>query len=121
MLDNLKHFLPLPPPDARPCRLQVFTRYVTHCRFLGVLIGCFDPVSLAESSIAPYLTTLQKRVTPEGIRIGSYPLIHRGVYVSLIGANRDRIRQLAEEVENEVQGRIVTEEEAEAKRRSGSA
>jgi molybdopterin-biosynthesis enzyme MoeA-like protein len=28
LLDHLKHFLPLPPPDARPCRLQVFTRHV---------------------------------------------------------------------------------------------
>ncbi|KAG8216151.1 MoaB/Mog domain-containing protein [Butyriboletus roseoflavus] len=101
MLDSLKHLLPLPPPDARPCRLQVFT-------------------NLPESSIAPYLTTLQKRVTPEGIRIGSYPLVLRGVYVSLIGANHDRIRELAVEVEEEVQGRIVSEEEAEAKRRSGN-
>lgn len=60
-------------------------------------------------------------MTPEGIRIGSYPLIQRGVYVSLIGANRDRTRELAEEVEKEVEGRIVSEEEAEEKRRSGSA
>ncbi|KAG9308287.1 MoaB/Mog domain-containing protein [Chiua virens] len=101
MLDNLKVFLPLPPPDARPCRLQVFTE-------------------LAESSIAPYLSTLQKRVDPESIRIGSYPLLQRGVYVSLIGADRDRVRELAQEVEKEVQGRIVSEEEAEAKRRSGA-
>lgn len=118
MLDGLKHLLPLPPPDARPSRLQVFTEYVTHHLPLSVLIYC---VSLPESSIAPYLATLQKRVAPEGIRIGSYPLIQRGVYVSLIGANRDRIRQLAQEVESEVQGRIVSEEEAESKRRSGGA
>ncbi|KAH0831279.1 Molybdopterin binding protein [Lanmaoa asiatica] len=101
LLDSLKLFLPLPPPHARPCRLQVFT-------------------SLPESSIAPYLTTLQKRVTSEGIQIGSYPLLHRGVYVSLIGANRDRLLEFAQEVEKEIQGRIVSEEEAEAKRRSGS-
>ncbi|KAF9238130.1 MoaB/Mog domain-containing protein [Melanogaster broomeanus] len=89
MLDNLKPFLSLPPPEARPCRLQVFTH-------------------LPESSIAPYLTTLQKRVNSEGIRIGSYPLLQRGVYVSLIGADRERVRELAEEVEKELQGRIVT-------------
>lgn len=78
-------------------------------------------VSLPESSIAPFLATLQKRVLPEGVRIGSYPLLQRGVYISLIGANRDRVRELAEEVEKEIQGRIVTEEEAEAKRLAGSA
>lgn len=77
--------------------------------------------SLPESSIAPYLTTLQKRVSAEGVRIGSYPLLQRGVYVSLIGANRDRVHELAQEVEKELQGRIVSEEEAEAKRRSGGA
>ena len=117
MLDNLKLFLPLPPPHARPCRLQVFTKYVTpHPHLQGAY-----RISLPESSIAPYLATLQKRVSPEGIRIGSYPLLQSGVYVSLIGANRDRIRQLAQEVEKEVEGRIVSEEEAEAKRRSGGA
>ncbi|KIJ64770.1 hypothetical protein HYDPIDRAFT_175303 [Hydnomerulius pinastri MD-312] len=99
MLDNLKPFLPLPPADARPSRLQVFTK-------------------LPESSIAPYLTTLQKRVNSEGIRVGSYPLLQQGVYVSLIGADRERVRELAEEVEKELQGRIVSEEEAEAKRPS---
>ncbi|KAN0094537.1 MoaB/Mog domain containing protein [Tylopilus felleus] len=102
MLDNLGQFLPLPPPHARPCRLQVFT-------------------NLPESSIAPFLGTLQKRVNSEGIRIGSYPLLQRGVYVSLIGANRDRVREVAEQVEKEVEGRIVSEEEAEAKRRSSGA
>ncbi|KAF8558621.1 Molybdopterin binding protein [Imleria badia] len=102
MLDNLAPLLPLPPPHARPSRLQVFT-------------------SLPESSIAPYLATLQKRVISEGIRIGSYPLLQRGVYVSLIGVDSDRICQLAQEVEKEIEGRIVSEEEAEAKRRSGGA
>ncbi|KAF8843534.1 Molybdopterin binding protein [Paxillus ammoniavirescens] len=102
MLDNLRPFLPLPPPEVRPCRLQVFTH-------------------LPESSIAPYLTTLQKRVNSEGIRIGSYPLLQHGVYVSLIGVNRERVRELTEEVEREIQGRTVSDEEAEAKRRSSSA
>ncbi|KAH7912853.1 MoaB/Mog domain-containing protein [Hygrophoropsis aurantiaca] len=102
MLDNLKPFLPLPPDHLRPFRLQVFT-------------------PLPESSIAPFLTDLQKRVHSEGIRIGSYPVLQQGVYVSLIGANRDRVKTLGEEVESEVQGRVVTEEEAEAKRKSGCA
>ena len=118
MLDNLGQFLPLPPPHARPCRLQVFTKYVT--RHFPTLRGTYG-VSLPESSIAPFLGTLQKRVNSQGIRIGSYPLLQRGVYVSLIGANRDRVREVAEQVEKEVEGRIVSEEEAEAKRRSSGA
>lgn len=74
---------------------------------------------LPESSIAPFLTDLQKRVQPEGIRIGSYPVLQKGVYVSLIGANRGRVHQLGVEVEKEVEGRVVTEAEAEAKRQLG--
>lgn len=100
MLDNLKPFLPLPPEEERPFRLQVFT-------------------GLPESSIAPFLTNLQKRVQPEGIRIGSYPVLQKGVYVSLIGADRGRVHQLGVEVEKEVEGRVVTEAEAEAKRQLG--
>jgi len=41
------------------------------------------------------------------------------VYVSLIGANRGRVHQLGVEVEKEVDGRVVTEAEAEAKRQLG--
>ncbi|KAG2743270.1 Molybdopterin binding protein [Suillus brevipes Sb2] len=93
MLDNLKPFLPLPPEEERPFRLQVFT-------------------GLPESSIAPFLTDLQKRVQPEGIRIGSYPVLQKG-------ANRGRVHQLGVEVEKEVDGRVVTEAEAEAKRQLG--
>ncbi|KAH7928809.1 Molybdopterin binding protein [Leucogyrophana mollusca] len=100
MLDNLKPFLPLPPAHLRPFRLQVFT-------------------PLPESSIAPFLTGLQKRVHPEGVRVGSYPVLQQGVYVSLIGADRERVRALGEEVEKEVQGRVVSEEEAEARRKVG--
>ncbi|KAH8990740.1 MoaB/Mog domain-containing protein [Lactarius akahatsu] len=92
MLDGLKAFLPLPPSSERPFRHQIFT-------------------SLPESSIAPYLTSLQERVKEEGIRVGSYPLIRKGVYVSLIGQNEDRIRELGKEVEVNIQGRVVTEQE----------
>ncbi|OBZ76949.1 N-acetylglucosaminyl-phosphatidylinositol biosynthetic protein gpi1 [Grifola frondosa] len=66
MLDGLLPFLPLPPPSERPFRQQIFT-------------------SLPESSIAPYLTELQARTKAAGIRVGSYPLLSRGVYVALIG------------------------------------
>ncbi|KIM54517.1 hypothetical protein SCLCIDRAFT_136687 [Scleroderma citrinum Foug A] len=97
MLDGLKPYLPLPPPDARPRRVQVFT-------------------SLPESSIAPYLTQLQARVSAERIRIGSYPVLQRGVYVSLIGVDRKRVAGIAAEVEKELQGKIVGEGEKGAQR-----
>jgi len=58
-------------------------------------------------------------VQPEGIRIGSYPVLQKGVYVSLIGADRNRLHNLGVEVEKEVQGRVVSEAEAEAKRQLG--
>ncbi|KAH9043604.1 putative molybdopterin binding domain-containing protein [Lactarius hengduanensis] len=82
----------LPPSSERPFRHQIFT-------------------SLPESSIAPYLTSLQKRVKEEGVSVGSYPLIRKGVYVSLIGQNEDRIRELGKEVEVNIQGKVVTEQE----------
>ncbi|KAI0357678.1 Molybdopterin binding protein [Trametes cingulata] len=93
MLDGLAPFLPLPPPSERPFRQQVFT-------------------SLPESSIAPFLTALQARTKDAGVRVGSYPLLAKGVYVSLIGRDADAVRALAEEVAREVQGRLVSEEEA---------
>lgn len=92
MLSGLTPYLPLPPPEERPFRQQIFT-------------------SLPESSIAPYLTSLHGRVKPEGVRVGSYPLLKKGVYVSLIGRDAQRIRELASEVETELQGRIVSDEE----------
>jgi len=35
--------------------------------------------------IAPYLTTLQTRLKPNGIQVGSYPILGQGVFVSLVG------------------------------------
>ncbi|KAH9990244.1 Molybdopterin binding protein [Russula compacta] len=92
MLDGLKAFLPLPPASERPFRHQIFT-------------------PLPESSIAPYLTELQNRVKEEGVRVGSYPQFMKGVFVSLIGRNEGRIRELGKEVEERIQGRVVTEQE----------
>lgn len=43
--------------------------------------------------------------------MGSYPVLQQGVYVSLIGSDETRIRALAEEVERETMGRVVSEEE----------
>ncbi|KAF8262320.1 Molybdopterin binding protein [Lactarius quietus] len=92
MLEGLKAFLPLAPSSERPFRHQIFT-------------------VLPESSIAPYLTRLQKRVKDEGVRVGSYPRLMKGVYVSLIGQNEARIRELGKEVEENIQGTVVTEQE----------
>ncbi len=46
------------------------------------------------------------------MRVGSYPLLAKGVYVSLIGRDQAQIQSLCEEVVREVQGRLVSEEEA---------
>jgi hypothetical protein len=53
---------------------------------------------MRESNIAPFLTELQARVKNEGIRVGSYPQLTRGVYVSLIGPDERRVREVGEEV-----------------------
>ncbi|KAH9936701.1 Molybdopterin binding protein [Amylocystis lapponica] len=93
MLDGLARFLPLPPASERPFRQQVFT-------------------TQPESSIAPYLTELQARVKAAGVRVGSYPLLQRGVYVALIGRDKDAVRALGVEVAEALHGRMVSEEEA---------
>jgi hypothetical protein len=50
-------------------------------------------------------------VKEEGIRVGSYPMLMKGVYVSLIGQDETRIRELGIEVEENIQGKVVTEQE----------
>ncbi|KAF8176523.1 MoaB/Mog domain-containing protein [Pholiota molesta] len=62
MLHNLTPFLPLPPIHERPLRIQIFTER-------------------PESMIAPYLTSLQERLKPHGIQVGSYPVLYKGVFV----------------------------------------
>jgi hypothetical protein len=43
--------------------------------------------------------------------VGSYPHFMRGVYVSLIGQDVERVRELGKEVEGAIQGKVVTEQE----------
>ncbi len=74
--------------------------------------------SLPESSIAPYLAELQERVKEEGVRVGSYPFFMKGVFVSLIGQNEERVRELGKEVEGQTQGRVVTEQEVLEKKKA---
>ncbi|KAJ7701823.1 MoaB/Mog domain-containing protein [Mycena rosella] len=115
MLNALTPFLPLPPLAERPTRIQVFTEQ-------------------PESMIAPYLTTLQARLKPHGIQVGSYPVLGQGVFVSLIGRDRPStpaasppqankedagnagppriwLADVAREVEQEVGGQVVSEKE----------
>ncbi|KAI0767249.1 MoaB/Mog domain-containing protein [Fomes fomentarius] len=93
MIDGLVPFLPLPPASEQPFRQQIFTQ-------------------LPESSIAPYLTQLQARTKEAGVRVGSYPLLSRGVYVSLIGRDAEKVKEIAEEVAVKLEGRLVSEEDA---------
>ncbi|EAU84070.1 hypothetical protein CC1G_06932 [Coprinopsis cinerea okayama7 len=129
MLHALTGFLPLPPKQERPLRIQIFTER-------------------PESMIAPYLTQLQERLKPHGIQVGSYPVLYKGVFVSLIGRDlatspsasppspanalpgtqpseprpsspgrkarmktRVWLAEIAREVEKEVGGRVLSEEE----------
>jgi len=88
MLNGLTPYLALPPPEQRPFRHQIHTL-------------------MRESNIAPFLTGLQGRVKGEGIRVGSYPQLTRGVYISLIGPDAQRVREVGEEVVRELQGTVV--------------
>jgi molybdopterin-biosynthesis enzyme MoeA-like protein len=114
MLGGLKVFLPLPPLSERPFRHQIFTPSVLSTyafwRVFLLTIASHTMYSLPESTIAPYLTELQERVKKEGVRVGSYPFF-MGVFVSLIGQNEGRVRELGKEVERRTQGRAVTEQE----------
>ncbi|KIM40241.1 hypothetical protein M413DRAFT_446414 [Hebeloma cylindrosporum] len=107
MLHHLTSFLPLPPKDERPLRIQIFTKR-------------------PESMIAPYLTSLQERLRSQGIQVGSYPVLYKGVFVSLIGRDIKPIGEgegkvwladVAKEVEQEIEGKVVSEEEVAAQKR----
>lgn len=112
MLDGLLPFLPLPPASERPFRQQVFTTYETLFFCPCWLYSQFLTHRQPESSIAPYLTELHNRLKGDGIRVGSYPLLSRGVYVALIGRDVEAVKALAEEVAKALDGRLVSDEEA---------
>merc|ERR1719487_380503 len=84
------HYIPLPPSSEKPYRVLVHTK-------------------MPESSIAPFLTSLQERVKKEMIRVGSYPKLMQGVDVSLIGKDESRLKELAEEVVKELKGELVAQ------------
>ncbi|KDQ09576.1 hypothetical protein BOTBODRAFT_178956 [Botryobasidium botryosum FD-172 SS1] len=91
LLVGLKPYLALPDESSKSSRHQIFT-------------------TLPESTIAPFLTALQERVAPEGIRIGSYPAFRSGVTVSLIGRNAERLKEIGQEVAKELQGKVLDAE-----------
>lgn len=79
--------------------------------------------------IAPYLTSLQERLKPHGIQVGSYPVLYKGVFVSLIGRDvqpkavgNDKagekvwLAEVAKEVELAIGGKIASEEEIAAQK-----
>jgi len=85
--------------------------------------------------IAPYLTTLQARLKPHDIQVGSYPVLGKGVFVSLIGKRKHSypnsysntesdydgslricLSEISAEVEREIGGRVVSEEEVAKKK-----
>lgn len=82
--------------------------------------------------IAPYLTALQERLKPHGIQVGSYPVLYKGVFVSLIGRdlnpNADLqkaggkiwLAEVAKEVEEEIGGKVTSEEEVAAQKRAST-
>lgn len=77
--------------------------------------------SWPESKIAPYLGELQTRVKKEGIRIGSCeliatqtqltpdPYLYKGVHVSLIGHDVERVKELGTEVAAKLEGDIISQ------------
>jgi len=110
----------LPTSDFHTVGIEIQTYLSPGIRLISISRDVLCACSLPESSIAPYLTELQKRVKEEGIRVGSYPFLMKGVFVSLIGQDEGRVRELGKEVEGQTQGKAVTEQEIRETKRSVS-
>lgn len=90
LLDGLEPYVPIDPNRPRPYRLLIHTKK-------------------PESNISPFLVELTDKCKQEDIKVGSYPNFGEGVDVSLIGTNLDRLKELAEEVEKRVDGKLVAQ------------
>ncbi|KAL2830783.1 MoaB/Mog domain-containing protein [Aspergillus cavernicola] len=67
---------------------------------------------LPESAVAPYLTDLAGRTESRGIKVGSYPRWQKKRNtVTLVGTDKELLDSLIEEVEREVQGKKVEQED----------
>lgn len=81
------HYVPLPPSTEKPHRFLIHTK-------------------MPESAIAPYLDEVVKRGKPLGVRVGSYPKMHNGVDVSLIGKDETVLEQIAQDVAKQLDGEV---------------
>ena len=67
---------------------------------------------LAESEVATYLTDLASRVGSQGIKVGSYPRWGKANNtVTLVGRNKELMDSLISEVEENVKGKRVVQED----------
>ena len=67
---------------------------------------------MAESAVAGYLTELAAKVEPHGIKVGSYPRWGRKRNsVTLVGKDKVYLDSLVDEVERNVQGKKVDQED----------
>ncbi|GAB1204667.1 hypothetical protein APSETT445_003330 [Aspergillus pseudonomiae] len=67
---------------------------------------------LPESAVAPYLTDLATRTSSRGIKVGSYPRWgKKRNTVTLVGTDQDFMDSLVSEVEQNVQGTRVSQED----------
>lgn len=80
------------------------------------LIRFYVTTKLKESEMAPYLGRKQTEVDSKGIKLGSYPHMSIGINtVSIIGKESDReyLREIVKDVEENLQGTEVSKEEEE--------
>lgn len=67
---------------------------------------------MAESAVAGYLTELAAKVEPHGVKVGSYPRWGRKRNsVTLVGKDKAYLDSLIEEVEKNVEGKKVDQED----------
>jgi molybdenum cofactor synthesis domain-containing protein len=85
------------------------------------VVRFYVSTQMGESAMAPYLSTIQERYGPMGVKIGSYPhWIQRKNTVSIIGPESElhTIRGLVADIERNVEGtEISADEEAENSQR----
>ncbi|KAK9418352.1 putative Molybdenum cofactor synthesis domain-containing protein [Seiridium unicorne] len=63
---------------------------------------------MAESAVAGYLTELAAKVSPKGVKVGSYPRWGKqNNSVTLVGRDREYLESLVAEVEQNIQGKRV--------------
>jgi hypothetical protein len=122
LLDGMEPYVPIDTSKPRPHRMLVHTKVSFRSLKSAASKSCIaDPLTssvpsllrlpaphqLPESSIAPYLEKLNTRCKQENIRLGSYPKFQGGVDVSRIGDDLNRLHELGEEVEKELDAKIV--------------